>query len=1417
MSEVLQLLLDCNSLVVSSVIIQCLDIVLSERFAFLSRMEVLSKVNLIVESADFAEKEKCVQKDSCLEKLKQMFQMIFDIGDYEFQVCIMEFLFRLLPRKLRQKYSSHLIEDSDILRTFLALKDSCFEVDCRKFLNHLNRIPREEDRKTALAFRVCSFPCQKITLGPMELQKPCDEGYTDFWLDVNLGSRRLVIFCENAHLSSQASMSEDCWDTVSVWFSDVHKFVCHEEGGVLHSRIHLKATARCVPRGADCDGRPVLYVVTHPQHNLQAALGRLFSHKKVSDATKPIRFMTETTSLEGSEGLDSADSEELGVRGKTARGQERPGLTGLKNTKMAQPFPLPGPHPSHGTSVKVSTPVGPAVRSHSQEGYWMKASVPSDIMATPASTVSVHSCASGIRENMRRANTFRADTTPCRKKVKTPVVTVKKPVTAPAKTDTRVASPDKMGTTVTTPAKMDTGVASPGKMNATMTAPAKMDKRVASPGKTETRLTIPKKQTRTSAKTKFAPPAADHYKLPNEQQAVNTEQRGEKDQMEDSPVNIVIPDSLPFPSQISKPSRQETTSKRPRRGKDPHSGNTVTEQVKDPASSSLNAGAARPSKNPRSQSSDKLKKTQEVAQRSHGRTLRSSQSSRTLPQSAVREDSETAQNPSRNASNRGKTVKLTLDVPPCKTSQKAANSNTVRPTQNGSPCGKPKTTKTDSSDSQAGSDEVEMVPSSFEEFKAPRSKKTLSGRTKKALSDRGSSTQDDRGSQTARNKKKSQSDVVKKSQHDKTVTDAEKGAKDISITGSGGKDLRGSGDSPLHNQKNRPNHLEEMKDSPVESAEYSRDETQCTKSQKKEVASKKDRDDHGLSSTRENTAPKSSRQGSTKHAVIPSSTTVGSQIPPQHSSGKQKSKQKENLIAEKKNSEVVEPCSDDTNLMFSAEKRIQEDSKYNSTSEAKESHEAVSTSLQRQKENPHQITKGSLLSGTGSEGDNRQRPKKTRKLSDEKAVSDDQGDEKTTSDSQNDHLAKCTKTTSDSQNDHLAKCTKATSDSQNDHRAKCTKTTSDSQNDHRAKCTKTTSDSQNDHRAKCTKTTSYSQNDHRAKCTKTTSDSQNDHQAKCTDVSKNSSDRNHTLHTHSRAPGDVSEIEVIPHSAEPRQHPTASAGETGRSAQKVMTADRNQTDRKKALSGQGDGDASRKETEKDLSVTASPVKQGEVTDTEKKNHENDPHADRYQYSEEESSDLIDLVRSDSEDDDTTDFRFEIDTPGETPAKAAPGESPHEPGYNTSAERKAQSTEVDVPPKHDTAVVHRFTEDIQSELTNDEGQCQLKKTNSSKKSKGKTSLFSAECQKDNIDDSVLSRTHSKSFVSDRKCEDDNILNQSRSKSLISDRKLMFSKSERQMDGREKKLVHKMFTMSFSSIQAQGPYPPSADPYDFNEEC
>ena len=39
----------------------------------------------------------------------------------------------------------------------------------------------------------------------VQLQKPCDEGYDEFWLDLNLGSKRMIVFCENAEFSSQVS------------------------------------------------------------------------------------------------------------------------------------------------------------------------------------------------------------------------------------------------------------------------------------------------------------------------------------------------------------------------------------------------------------------------------------------------------------------------------------------------------------------------------------------------------------------------------------------------------------------------------------------------------------------------------------------------------------------------------------------------------------------------------------------------------------------------------------------------------------------------------------------------------------------------------------------------------------------------------------------------------------------------------------------------------------------------------------------------------------------------------------------------------------------------------------------------------------------------------------------------------------
>ncbi|XP_070194233.1 microtubule-associated protein futsch-like [Littorina saxatilis] len=561
----------------------------------------------------------------------------------------MEFLFRILPRKLRQIYSEDVIKDSDMLQEFLAVRDSCFEVDCRKFLNHLNSSLGERRK-------VLSFPCKTITFGPIELQKPCDEGYNNFWLDLNAGSKRIIIFCENSQLSSQVSTGEDCWDTVSVWQDDVYKFTCEEEKGQVHAAVHIKPTAGCVPRAWDTSIAPVLAIVLDKRHNLEAALFQVFGKKKVSDAADPVQCFTDTASEQ-----HLSQATDVGDLTEDEQGEEE------------------SVYQAKGSVEKKLSGAG-CGRPQGREGVKV---------STPASTITLGSICSSLGKNTRRANTVhtpQGQTAQCKKRVKTPVVTVEKPVARPPSANTRTVKPT------------------------------------------------------------FVPPAPKETKGRDKQAEKEAEEEG-------SQQNTVIPDSLPFVSQTDlKPKHQPPTSSRKTKAKPTDSGICITGEQKPhdsvpPKYTTAKSRAAEPTQSQRSRSTSRPGKSQEDSSQKPRRTLRSSQNKTTSSQLPSKDPVPVSQGKEKKASSNAKNFEQ---------SQSAASQM------------KPSVRQTKSSADSKDPQDLGTVPSSFDEFKAPKGKKTLSGTTKLASSS--SSNQNVSDTQSSRKRSSSRTDVSKNSSDYENMT-----------------------------------------------------------------------------------------------------------------------------------------------------------------------------------------------------------------------------------------------------------------------------------------------------------------------------------------------------------------------------------------------------------------------------------------------------------------------------------------------------------------------------------------------------------------------------------------------------------------------------------------------------------------------
>ncbi|XP_069127747.1 titin homolog isoform X2 [Argopecten irradians] len=231
-NNIAELSLSVKSEVISCSIVSILELITREDVSFGFKVEVLKFTNVLLENCANDTKENLVAQ-KVFEKLIITFGRQLDsIGDYEFQVGLIECLFRIIPKKFRSKFASHLFSKADLLHQFLDIRDQDFETDCRTFLNTYNSDGSQNQR-------VRSIPCLSAFLGDRELRKPNDPGYDEFWVDFNFGSNRLSIFCEDCSGYSEDFSEDGSWETLSVWKSDVHCYKISAEEDMHHLEIEL--------------------------------------------------------------------------------------------------------------------------------------------------------------------------------------------------------------------------------------------------------------------------------------------------------------------------------------------------------------------------------------------------------------------------------------------------------------------------------------------------------------------------------------------------------------------------------------------------------------------------------------------------------------------------------------------------------------------------------------------------------------------------------------------------------------------------------------------------------------------------------------------------------------------------------------------------------------------------------------------------------------------------------------------------------------------------------------------------------------------------------------------------------------------------------------------------------------------------
>ncbi|XP_071340298.1 synaptonemal complex protein 2-like isoform X2 [Trachinotus anak] len=174
----------------SVVLLHLAQFSLEPEIHFPLRLEAIRTFNSILESLN-REQRRLIQNDQNQNQLlSQVAGAVLTVGDYELQVSLSEALCRLTPRRDRQQRANQWFSSHDISNAFCDIRDGDFEVDCRRFLNFVNRYYGNQRR-------VYTLPCLRAFLDSTQLFRPKDDKLDEFWIDFNISSGCVSFFIDD--------------------------------------------------------------------------------------------------------------------------------------------------------------------------------------------------------------------------------------------------------------------------------------------------------------------------------------------------------------------------------------------------------------------------------------------------------------------------------------------------------------------------------------------------------------------------------------------------------------------------------------------------------------------------------------------------------------------------------------------------------------------------------------------------------------------------------------------------------------------------------------------------------------------------------------------------------------------------------------------------------------------------------------------------------------------------------------------------------------------------------------------------------------------------------------------------------------------------------------------------------------------
>ncbi|XP_007475691.2 synaptonemal complex protein 2 isoform X2 [Monodelphis domestica] len=258
--------------VLEDFILRICALVVDMRIHICIRQEAIKKLNALLDNIS-RDARKIISKPEMLSLMIDMGKRILDAGDYDFQVGITEALCRMTSEKQRRELACQWFSMEFVANAFKGIKDSDFETDCRKFLNHVNGMLGDK----RLVF---TFPCLSVFLDKCEI--PSDEKLDEFWIDFNLGSQSISFYIAGDDDDHQ-------WETVSIPNDEVEAFSVEVKDAKKLLTLILKNTMNV---GNKVGGQLLLYfdpsleIIDVTKNIYGANKHRGFTRKQASSVAK---------------------------------------------------------------------------------------------------------------------------------------------------------------------------------------------------------------------------------------------------------------------------------------------------------------------------------------------------------------------------------------------------------------------------------------------------------------------------------------------------------------------------------------------------------------------------------------------------------------------------------------------------------------------------------------------------------------------------------------------------------------------------------------------------------------------------------------------------------------------------------------------------------------------------------------------------------------------------------------------------------------------------------------------------------------------------------------------------------------------------------------------------------------------------